>query len=98
MNKYMIKYFKNNPWMTNYYSARTRCTNPKCPRYHRYGGRGIKFLLNTNIVRYLWFRDNAPSMKMPSIDRIDNNGNYEISNCRFIEMSLNRPHRRKKIL
>ena len=28
-------------------------------------------------------------MKQPTIDRIDNNGHYELSNCRFIEMKVN---------
>ena len=37
----------------------------------------------------LWVRDKAYKMKKPSIDRIDNNGNYEINNCRFVENVIN---------
>lgn len=66
-----------------------RCNNKNSDRYHRYGGRGITSSLTYDDLDYLWERDNAKDMKQPSIDRIDNNGNYELSNCQFIEWSHN---------
>lgn len=80
-----IKY----PWEVKYDRARARCENPKTEMYYRYGGRGIKMVMTKEDFKFLWFRDKAFDMKNPSIDRINNNGNYELSNCRFIEMSLN---------
>ena len=35
----------------------------------------------------MWFRDNAYNMKKPTIHREDNNGNYTIENCRYLEFS-----------
>lgn len=80
---------KESKWLNNYYSARARCLNPKNNMYYLYGGRGIKFLMTKEDFKYLWFRDKAECMKKPSIDRINEDGNYEVSNCQFIEMSEN---------
>lgn len=71
------------------YSIKYRCENPKCSGFKRYGGRGIKCLLTVDDLRFMWNRDNAKSMVKPSIDRIDNDGHYELSNCRFIEAQEN---------
>lgn len=70
-------------------SMKSRCENPSNPAYCYYGGRGIKCLITKDDLAYLWNRDNADLLKKPSVDRIDNNGNYCVSNCRFIESSLN---------
>ena len=87
-------YAKRNPWVVHLYCARQRCGNKRLPAYPNYGGRGIKCFLSREQIKALWDRDGASALTMPSIDRIDVNGHYEVSNCRFIEMSENAKRRR----
>src|SRR3990167_893044 len=74
------------PWTSCFNHIKSRCERPKSARWERYGGRGIKCLITPKEIKTLWFRDKAYLMKKPSIDRIDNDGNYEFSNCRFVEL------------
>lgn len=80
---------QHKPWYITYHSIKARCNNPSSTGYDRYGLRGIKCLLSLDDLKMMWFRDNASSMKKPSIHRLDPNGNYEVQNCKFIEMSEN---------
>lgn len=60
-----------------------RCNNKKCKSYPYYGGRGIK--LSPKWSRFEEFLKDvgfAPSKKH-SLDRINNDGNYEPGNCRW---------------
>ena len=91
--KYMRKRNKENPWLVSYYGAKGRCENRLDKRYKYYGGRGIKFLMTIEDFKTIWFRDKANLMKKPSIDRINNDGNYHLNNCRFIELRQNCAHR-----
>jgi len=77
------------PWRRTLFSIKQRCTNINNPKYYRYGGRGVKCLITEAELKFLWFRDCAYEMKKPSIDRIDNDGNYCIENCRYIEIGEN---------
>lgn len=86
--------FKSRPWMKKFYGAKQRCNNPRAVGFNYYGGRGIKMLLTPEEIGAIWKRDGADFMVKPSLDRIDPDGNYEFSNCRFIEHRENSGRRR----
>lgn len=85
------------PWEQHYRNSKARCENPKEPKYKYYGGRGIRHFLTRADIHALYVRDKAWLMKIPSLDRIDGDGNYTVKNCRFIEFSLNRVMRKTSI-
>lgn len=94
----ILDYKKKYPWKKVFQSIKTRCNSPKYINYKNYGGRGIECRITEGEVKELWYRDNANTMKKPSIDREDNDGNYELSNCQFIELKENVSKRNTKVL
>lgn len=71
---------KKTPEYYTWVSMRQRCNNPRVVGYKNYGGRGIK-------VCEAWkdflnfFADMGPRPEGLTLDRKDNNGNYEPGNC-----------------
>ena len=92
--KRVSKWVRLNPWSRSHWAARDRCLNKKNASYKSYGGRGIKHELSRLDVKRLWLRDSAELMVAPTIDRIDNEGDYSFNNCRFMERTENSKHTR----
>lgn len=73
-----------------------RCTNPKTQSYRHYGGRGIVVCDRwKKFENFLQDMGRKPSPDY-SIDRINNDGNYEPSNCRWATKSQQMRNRRRK--
>ena len=84
----------------SYMNMKQRCNNPKSKDYHNYGGRGIK--INKEFDTYLGFKTYLlesgiglrPNKEM-TLDRINNDGNYEPGNIRWSTLSEQIKNRRK---
>lgn len=75
------------PWRKHFYNAKRRCYDRNLHSYGNYNTKKVKFLLTMEDVKNLWVKCKAHKISRPVIHRINNNGNYEYLNCKFVSFS-----------
>ncbi len=74
-----------------------RCNNPRDADYHNYGGRGIKVCERWEIFSN-FLADMGEPQDGLTLERIDNDGNYEPGNCRWALRSDQNKNTRRTII
>ena len=90
----------NTPLYSVYKGIKRRCYNPNDINYKNYGARGIKVCdewLNDFQTFYDWAISNGYNEDL-SIDRVNVNGNYEPSNCRWVNKETQSNNKRNNRL
>lgn len=94
LNKFTHGLSKNKLWKV-WVEIQRRCYKEKSKSFCNYGARGIKVCEKWKIFEpfRLWSHNNG-YLEGLTIDRINNDGNYEPKNCRWILLGENSKNRR----
>ena len=87
----MTNTHEHNAWL----GAIKRCTNSNNKNYKDWGGRGIKVCKRWLKSFEAFYADMGPCPPHKVLDRINNDGDYKPSNCRWATRSESQFNRRK---
>ena len=83
------------PEYRSWQAMKARCLNPNNKRYHDYGGRGIRICNRWKHSFIAFFQDmGVKPSSSHTIDRRNNDGNYEPSNCYWATVAQQASHKR----
>lgn len=89
----------HHPLYVAWINLKHRCFNENDTQYKRYGGRGITVYegwVHDFRAFYDWSLENGWREGL-TIDRINNDGNYEPSNCRWVERKVQNSNRSSNV-
>lgn len=95
-NQHRVHRMSGHPIYNSWGGMRDRCYNPNTKEWQHYGGRGIKVCKRWDEFKNFladMFATWEPGL---TLDRIDVNGNYEPSNCRWADYSTQNRNRRSR--
>ncbi len=78
----------------SWWNARARCTNPANHKFPLYGARGISMCARWRESFEAFLADMGMRPPGLTLDRIDNDGNYEPGNCRWADAKTQSSNRR----
>lgn len=81
-----------------WHSMIQRCINPNMENFTDYGGRGIKVCDRWRNSFLAFFEDMGPKPKGYTLDRINTDGDYEPTNCRWADWETQQNNRRNNTL
>lgn len=101
--KRFLKYAKDRTTIklhSIWHGMKCRCYTASSGNYDRYGAKGVRVCkewLDDFMSFYNWAISNGYSEEL-TIDRIDSNGNYEPSNCRWVNNTAQANNRKSNVL
>lgn len=90
----------NHPLRHVWKAMNRRCSSPKEPLFHRYGGRGIKVCdeWKDSLMEFFHWANNNGYKKGLWIDRIDNDKGYCPENCKWVTTKQSAKNTSRNIL
>jgi hypothetical protein len=83
--------------ITAWVNMKARCYNKNNPRYEDYGDRGIKVCDTWKVSFRYFIKDMGPKANQKlTLERMDNDGNYEPNNCKWATQREQRTNKRKR--
>lgn len=94
-NPHLRHGYRHHPLYSTWCNIKSRCDNKNCPAYKNYGARGISYDPDWSVFPNFLRDVGEKPFPEASLDRINNDGPYTRSNCRWATRATQRRNSRQ---